>query len=412
VNIYPLYNARRVMTAPIYATAELQGGALRWLENEGIDHTALRGWRALCETVSALKLTHERPEFGIDTAEVDGTTVPVIEERVASTPFGSLVHFAKPGVEGQPRVLAIPGLAGHFATLVRGTVSTLLRDFDVYVADWHNARDVPVDAGRFGLEEYIEHLTDFMEVIGPDGHIIALCQPVPATLAAAALMAEDGNPAQPVSITLMAGPVDARVNPGRVNRWAEEQSLETLERRLISTVSWPYKGAGRRVYPGVLQAMGFLGLDPKRHVSVLATMAKHYATGEKDAAAKTRDFYEEYFAVLDVTAEFYLETARAVFMDHDLARGVLHYRGRLVDPSKIETALLTIEGAKDEMCPPGQTAAAHDLCTGIPVERRHHHVQEGVGHYGVFSGSRFERDIYPRVRSFILNHGEMLKAVA
>jgi poly(3-hydroxybutyrate) depolymerase len=385
-------------------------GALRWFEHGGVDNGALRGWRALCETVSALKLTHERPEFGIDSTWVNGEEVPVIEERVHETAFGSLVHFAKPGLDPQPAVQAIPGLAGHFATLVRGTVTSLLRDFDVYVADWHNARDVPVSAGRFGLEEYIEHLIDFMEAIGPGGHIVALCQPCPAALAAAALMAEDRNPAQPETITLMAGPVDARVNPGPVNRWAQEQSLETLERRLISTVSPLHRGAGRRVYPSFLQALGFLRLDPKRHLSAFTTMARDYARGASEPAIKTRDFYEEYFAVLDVTAEFYLETARAVFMDHDLARGEVKYRGRRVDPSKIETALLTIEGAKDAMCPPGQTEAAHGLCTGIPAARKHHHVQEGAGHYGVFSGSRFEREIYPRVRSFILNGGQTLAA--
>jgi polyhydroxyalkanoate depolymerase len=410
LNSYPLYNARRAITAPIYATAELQANALRWVGEEIVDLAALRGWRALCETISTLNLTHERPAFGIETASVGGETVPVTERVVTSTPFGSLVHFAKPDVPWQPPVLAIPGLAGHFATLVRGTVSTLLRDFDVYVADWHNARDVPVSAGRFGLEEYIEHVVNFMESIGPGGHVIALCQPCPAALAAAALMAEDDNPAQPDTITLMAGPVDARVNPGRVNKFAARQSLETLERRLISIVSRRYRGAGRRVYPGFLQAMGFLGVDPRRHVSVLAAMTRDIARGDDAAAAKTKAFYDEYFAVLDVTAEFYLETARAVFMDHDLAQGKLEWRGRRVDPSKIRTALLTIEGAKDEMCPPGQTKAAHGLCSGIPAKRKHHHVQAGVGHYGVFSGSRFEREIYPRVRSFILNGGRMLAA--
>jgi polyhydroxyalkanoate depolymerase len=410
VNTYPLYDARRAITAPIYAAAGLQAGALRWAGEEIFDNAALRGWRAMCETITALQLTHERPAFGIETASVGGRTVPVQERVVTSTPFGSLIHFATPGVPERPRVLAIPGLAGHFATLVRGTVRTLLRDLDVYVADWHNARDVPVSAGRFGLVEYIEHVIAFMEAMGPGGHVTALCQPAPAALAAAALMAEDDNPAQPQTITLMAGPVDTRVNPGRVNRWAERQSLEALERLAISTVPRRYRGAGRRVYPGYLQAMGFLSLDPRRHISTLTKMTRDIARGEDAAAAKTRDFYEEYFAVQDATAEFYLETARAVFMDHDLPRGQLECHGRRVDTSKIRTALLTIEGAKDEMCPPGQTEAAHGLCSGIPAERKHHHVQEGVGHYGVFSGSRFEREIYPRIRSFIDSPSQMLAA--
>jgi poly(3-hydroxybutyrate) depolymerase len=311
------------------------------------------------------------------------------------------VRFAKPEAPEQPRILVVPGLAGHFATLVRPTVRTLLSDHEVFVADWHNARDVPVSEGRFGLEEYVEHVVEFMAAIGPGAHLMAVCQPCPAVLMAAALMAEDEHPAQPQSITLMAGPVDARVNPGPVNRVVSKQSIETLERRVITTVPWPHRGAGRKVYPGFLQIAGFMGMDPRRHVSAFAGLVRDYAAGNDDKAERTRAFYNEYFAVLDITAEFYLDTARAVFIDHDLPLGRMQWRDRMIDPSAIRSALLTIEAENDEMCPPGQTQAAHALCTGIPADRKHHHLQPGVGHYGVFSGTRFDRDIYPQIRSFV-----------
>jgi poly(3-hydroxybutyrate) depolymerase len=399
--IYRTYDARRVMTAPLYAAALVQSSVLRELAAGGVDLPPLRGWRAISEAVSTLRLSHARPEFGIDAVEVDGRTVAVEEEVVSSTAFGSLVRFAKPAAPSQPRILVVPGLAGHFATLVRPTVRRLLSDHEVFVADWHNARDVPVSAGRFGLDEYVEHLIGFMDAIGPGGHMMAVCQPCPAVLTAAALMAEDNHPAEPASLILMAGPVDARRNPGPVNRFASKQSLDTLERRVIASVPWPHRGAGRKVYPGFLQVVGFMGMDPSRHVSAVAGLVRDFASGNDDEAERTRAFYKEYFAVLDVTAEFYLETARAVFIEYDLPRGRMQWRDRPVDPSAIRTALLTIEAEKDEICPPGQTQAAHDLCTGIPASRKRHHLQPGVGHYGVFSGTRFDREIYPEIRSFV-----------
>jgi poly(3-hydroxybutyrate) depolymerase len=403
--LYRAYDARSMMMAPVFAAAGLQARMLRGLAPAGADLPYLRGWRAWTETVSALKLSHERPEFGIDAVTVDGREVAVQEEIVRSTAFASLVRFAKPAVDGQPKILVVPGLAGHFATLVRPTVRTLLSDHDVFVADWRNARDVPVSAGRFGLDEYVEHVIEFIAAIGPGTHVLAVCQPCPTVLAAAALMAEDDHPAQPESIILMAGPVDARRNPGPVNRFASKQSLESLERRVITTVPRPHRGAGRRVYPGFLQVLGFMGMDPRRHLSSLGGMMRDFARGDTDEAERTKAFYEEYFAVLDIAAEFYLETAGAVFIDCDLPQGRMQWRDRRVDPSTIRSALLTIEAERDDMCPPGQTQAAHALCTGIPAARKRHHLQPGVGHYGVFSGSRFDHEIYPQIRSFVADGG-------
>jgi poly(3-hydroxybutyrate) depolymerase len=399
--LYHAYEARRLTTQPLYLMAALTTKSLQQLPAPLAASPLARYGIALTETVSSLRLTHERPAFGIDSVLIEDRPVPVAEEVVTSTPFGSLVRFTAQLDADRPRVLIVPGLAGHFATLVRGTVRTLLTHHDVYVADWHNARDVPWEAGPFGLDEYIEHLMLFLEAIGPGGHLVAVCQPCAAAIAAAAIMGEDDHPCQPSSLVLMAGPVDARVNPGRVNQFAARQSLALLERTVIMTVPRPYEGAGRRVYPGFLQVMGFMGMGPRRHVDAISGLFNDVAQRAYEDARRTQDFYREFFAVLDVAAEFYLDTARVVFKDHDLALGRMKWRGRRVDPAAITGALLTIEGANDELCPPGQTAAAHDLCVGLPPERKVHHVAPGVGHYGVFSGSRFEREIYPKMRAFI-----------
>jgi poly(3-hydroxybutyrate) depolymerase len=397
---YQAYEVRRSVTSPVYRTAALVGDMVSRLPQPAGASLPIRLLSAWSQTVSALQVTHARPAFGIDSVEVAGETITVSEDTVFSTPFASLLRFAKPVGADQPRVLILPGLAGHFATLVRDTVATMLPDHDVYVADWHNARDVPVDAGRFGLDEFTEHIMVFLREIGPGTHLVAICQPCAAALAAAALMAEDRHPAEPRSLVLMSGPVDARVNPGAINRYSDLYPAGILERSVITTVPKPYAGHGRRVYPGFLQLAGFMGLDPARHASAFARFFLDIAAG-REPSERTRPFYEEFFAVLDIAAEFYLDTARMIFRDHDLARGELRWRGRRVDPSVIRSALLSVEGENDELCPPGQTRAAHALCTGIPAGRKRHHLQKSVGHYGVFNGSNFRREIYPQIRGFI-----------
>jgi polyhydroxyalkanoate depolymerase len=399
--LYRAYDLRCRALAPVFQTLALQSAALRAVPDPLARLPPVRASRAAAETLSALQLTHRRPSFGVHDTEVGGDRVRVREEVVAATPFADLLRFTKDVDVVQPAVLVVPGLAGHFGTLVRGTVRTLLPDHDVYLADWRNARDVPLVDGRFGLDEFVQHLIDFLAVIGPGAHLMAVCQPCVPVLTAAAVMAEDDHPAAPAGLILMAGPVDARINPGRVNHFANRGSLESLERRVIQTVPGPHAGAGRRVYPGFLQAMGFLGLAPRRHASAFAGLFRDVLGGDDDAAHTTRTFYDEYFAVLDIAAEFYLETARAVFREHDLARGTMQWRGRRVDPAAIRSALLTVEAGQDQLCPPGQTHAAHALCTGIPAARKRHHLQPDVGHYGVFSGSRFERRIYPEIRDFV-----------
>jgi polyhydroxyalkanoate depolymerase len=400
--LYSAYEIQRRAGAPVVAASELTARALHALPAPLTRAPAVRHLRAACEIVAKARPTHDRPAFGIESVRVDSQPVDVFERPATRTPFATLLHFTKPCVKGQPRVLVVGPMSGHFTTLIRPTIRTLLSDHDVYVLDWHNVRDIPVEHGRFGLDEYIEHVMDALRHLGPDTHVVAVCQPAVPVLAAVALLAAADDPAQPSSVTLMAGPIDTRVNPNRVNLAAEAKPLSFFERRLVSTVPKRYAGAGRRVYPGVVQLTAFMSMNPKRHLTAHARLYRELVSGNEVGAAAIRDFYDEYGAVMDVPADFYLETVERIFQEHHMATGRFTWRGEHVDPSAIRhTALLTVEGARDDICSPGQTLAAHDLCTGIPAQRKHHHLQPGVGHYGVFSGSRWEAEVYPVLRSFI-----------
>ena len=365
-------------------------------------HATQRKVAAACRLMTLAEVTHRRPPWAIADVQVHGKTFAVVEEVVHSTPFATLLRFRKDGVETQPRVLIVAPMSGHFATLLRDTVRTMLTDHDVYVTDWHNARDVPLAAGRFGLDEYTEHLIDFLAVMGPGGHLMAICQPCVASLVAVALMSEDQHPATPLSLTLMAGPIDCRVSPTGVNKLAVTKPIEWFEKNLISPVPWGHAGAGRRVYPGFVQLSAFMSMNKERHVNAFKDYYLHLLSDEFDKAEATRSFYEEYLAVADLAAEFYLETVQQVFQDHALPRGELKFRGRAVNPAAIRrTALLTVEGERDDICAIGQTLAAQDLCTSLRPYMRTHYVQPGVGHYGVFSGRRWQNHIYPVVRDVI-----------
>jgi poly(3-hydroxybutyrate) depolymerase len=360
-----------------------------------------RRFGAVWQTLALAELTHARPSWQIATVTSEGAERAVVEEVAATTPFATLRRFRKEGVGAQPKVLLAAPMSGHFATLLRDTVRTLLRDHDVYVTDWHNVRDVPLAAGRFGLDEYIDHMVAFIAALGPGANVVAVCQPCVAALAAAALMAEDDHPAQPASLTLMAGPIDCRIAPTAVNELATSRPIAWFERHLIDRVPWRLGGAGRRVYPGFVQLAAFMSMNQERHAEQFRRYFAHVAAGEDDAARAIRDFYEEYLAVSDLSADFYLETVRLVFQEYALARGALTLRGRKIDPLAIRrTALLTVEGERDDICSLGQTLAAHDL-TRLRPYMRTHHVQPNVGHYGVFAGRRWQQHIYPVVRNVI-----------
>jgi polyhydroxyalkanoate depolymerase len=363
---------------------------------------SVRKLAASLETFANLAVTHVRPPFGIDSVNVGNRLVPVTEEVAASTPFANLLHFKKEVDSPQPKVLVVAPMSGHFATLLRATVTTILADHDVYVTDWLNVRDIPASEGLFDLSAFVNHVIKFVQVMGPGTHLVAVCQPCVPVLAAAALMAEDQDEAQPRSMTLMAGPIDTRVNPTKVNELAAKKTISWFKQSLTSKVPSSYAGKGRSVYPGFVQLAAFMSMNLERHLRAFKDMAAARAAGDMDKLKTMQSFYEEYLAVMDLPAEFYLECVKMVFQDHLLPLGKLEVNGRKVNPAAIRrTALLTVEGERDDICGLGQTLAAQDLCSGLRQFMKSHHVQTGVGHYGVFSGRRWNSEIYPKVRDMI-----------
>jgi poly(3-hydroxybutyrate) depolymerase len=401
--LYQVYQAHADIMVPVRNWA---GSALAAIGRPlaGVtDNAVLRNLTAAYELIARAGLTHARPAFGIDSVTVGNREVAVHERAALTTPFGTLLHFKKDIEAAQPSVLLVAPLSGHFSTLLRGTVRTMLPEHDVYITDWHNVRDVAVMHGRFGFDEYIEHLIRFLEAIGPRAHVVAVCQPCVAALVATAVMAQDGHAAQPRSMTLMAGPIDTRVNPTKVNELAKSKSIDWFEQNLIATVPLRYPGAFRKVYPGFVQLAAFMSMNIERHLKAHRELYDNLAKGEHEKAQVTKAFYDEYFAVLDLTAEFYLETVRLVFQEHLLPAGQLEFRGERVEPRAIKrTMLLTVEGERDDICAVGQTAAAHELCSGLRPYLKRHHMQPGVGHYGVFSGNRWNSQIYPLLKNVIL----------
>jgi poly(3-hydroxybutyrate) depolymerase len=402
--LYAAYQAHSDMMGPVRMLA---GMVARSFGNTGIampGHGSVRNLTAAYELIARAGLTHTRPSYGITQVAAGNREVEVREEAAHVTPFGTLLHFKKDTDIEQPRVLLVAPLSGHFATLLRGTVRTMLPEHDVYITDWHNLRDVPRADGRFGFDEYVAHLIKFIEVIGEGAHVLAVCQPCVAVLEAVAVMAQSQNPAQPRSMTLMAGPIDTRVNPTKVNELANSKSIDWFEKNLIARVPFRYPGGMRQVYPGFVQLAAFMSMNIERHIKAHRELYENLRLGELEKAKLTKDFYDEYFAVLDLSAEFYLETVRWVFQEHRLPAGTLEWQGVKVEPRAIRrTALLTVEGEKDDICAVGQTLAAHELCSSLRPYRKRHHMQAGVGHYGVFSGRRWESQIYPLVKNVILS---------
>jgi poly(3-hydroxybutyrate) depolymerase len=332
--------------------------------------------------------------------------VPAGIEILDDRPFGRLIRFDTGERGARPRVLLVAPMSGHFATLLRNTVEVLIDEHDVYVTDWNDAREVPLEAGSFDLQDYVAYVADYIRLLGPDVHVVAVCQPAPAVLAAVSLLAADDDPAQPRSMVLMGGPVDVRVAPTAPSELAATHPLAWFERELTMRVPPWYRGAGRAVYPGFLQIGAFMSMNPKRHVSAHWEIFEDLVRGDGESAQKRRAFYDEYLSVMDIPAEFYLQTVDEVFQRATLASGTMTWRGRTVEPAAIaKTALLTIEGELDDISAPGQTLAAQALCTGIPPERRRNVLQRGVGHYGIFSGRTWRTEIAPRIASFVREFG-------
>jgi hypothetical protein len=368
-----------------------------------IESPAITKFHAYQEQIDLMGLTHKRPAFELDAVtDLMGQTLAVKEELVHQTAFCHLVKFKKDTEEHLPKVLLVAPMSGHFATLLRGTLQVLVQDHEVYITDWLNIRDIPKSMGEFDFDGYIDEILVALKFLGPKTHLMGICQPTVACLVATSLLAEEDDPCVPASLTLMAGPIDTRVNPTTVNELAQSKPFEWFEKNLINVVPAQFAGAGRRVYPGFIQLSAFVNMNLERHQQSFKDLFKLRVEGMHEKADQIRDFYKEYFAIMDLSGPFYLQTIDKVFQTHQLPKGELTYKGRLVNPRAIKkTFLTTIEGDRDDICGVGQTLAAHDLCSGIPLFMKTHHLQAGVGHYGVFSGRKWAAQIYPVIRSII-----------
>jgi len=404
VMLYHAYELTHAALGPMRAAARLGRESLTSAYNPFAETYGARVSAAAYDMFINATRRYGKPEFGIDTAVVQGVTVDVSEEIALKLPFCNLIHFKKP-TKNQPKVLIVAPMSGHYATLLRGTVTQMLKDHDVYITDWVDARDVPVSTGGFDLDDYADYLIEICELLGASGErpaVMAVCQPGVPVLVASALMAADNNPCRPASITLMGSPIDTACNPKKPNELATGKPLSWFENNVIVTVPWPNTGFMRKVYPGFLQLSGFMSMNLDKHVDAHKTHFRHLIEGDDDSVESHRKFYDEYMAVMDLTAEFYLQTIERVFQKRLLAKGEYYYRDQLVDVGAIkDIALLTIEGENDDITGLGQTEAAHALMPQLPDTKRRHFVQEKVGHYGVFNGSRWRKFIQPKIQEFI-----------
>jgi poly(3-hydroxybutyrate) depolymerase len=370
---------------------------------------------AACELFERSTRRYGRPEWGISSTVVSGERVPVHISTTWEGPFCKLIHFDRafehPPKRPQPKLLIVAPMSGHYPSLLRGTVEAFLPNHEVYITDWADARMVPVTDGPFDLDDYIDYLISILRTLGGDTHVVAVCQPSVPVLAAAALMEADEDPCVPVSMILMGGPIDTRINPTAVNVLAEKRGIDWFRTHVITKVPFPNPGFMRDVYPGFLQLNGFVTMNLDRHIEAHKQLFLNLVRGDGDSAQKHKEFYDEYLAVMDLAAEFYLQTVDTVFIRHDLPRGQMTHRGRRVDPAAIKrVALFTIEGEHDDISGIGQTEAAHRLCINIPPDRKAHWLQPDVGHYGVFNGSRFRSEIAPRISDFVLSMGQANRA--
>ncbi|MBX3477028.1 MAG: polyhydroxyalkanoate depolymerase [Brevundimonas sp.] len=392
--------ARQFWTSPLNPWAETAIGRTAYASAELFENLTRR---------------YGKPDWRLDSIQIDGRPVRTTQRVAWSSPWCRLLRFVRNPADlkkagkptAAPAVLIVAPLSGHYATLLRGTVETFLQDHDVYVTDWENARNVPMLEGRFDFHDYIDHIRTMLARIGPGAHVVGVCQPGPPVLAACALMARDDDPSRPASMTFMGSPIDARLSPTVTNQLAEDRPFAWFKSNMIHTTPLPYPGAGRRVYPGFVQLYSFMSMNEDKHVDAHGRYFQDLVAGDGDSAQKHAEFYDEYLSVLDLTEEFYLQTIDIVFQQHLLPRGLLEHRGRPVDLAAItDIGLMTVEGEMDDISGVGQTQAAHGLTPNIPDDRRELYVQPGVGHYGVFNGRRFRDEIYPRVRDFIARNEE------
>jgi poly(3-hydroxybutyrate) depolymerase len=408
--LYSLYELGHLSVAPMRIAALMQSSMLRSPLNPVGGTEIGRTAAAAADLFETMTRRYRKPAWNLPTTDVNGVAVPVTPKSVWSSPWCEMIHFERDGAQlrkarGErvdPTVLLVAPMSGHYATLLRDTVNAFLPEHEVYVTDWADARMVPVFAGRFDLNDYIDHVMGMLRALGPQTHVVAVCQPGPAVLAAVALMSEEDDPCTPATMTIMGSPIDARKSPTAPNLLAEKRDIEWFEKTMIHTVPALYPGAFRRVYPGFLQLASFMGMNLSRHVDAHHGYFQNLVKGDGDSADRHREFYDEYLAVMDLSEEFYIQTLVDVFQEYKLANGTMTHHGHKVDAGAItKTALLTVEGENDDISSIGQTQAAHDICVNIPENLRRDYIQPGVGHYGVFSGRRWRTEIYPRVREFM-----------
>lgn len=417
--LYSLYELGHLSVAPWRLAALMQSSVLRSPLNPVADHDLVRTAAAASDLFESMTRRYAKPAWMLPKTVVNGVDVPVEPKVAWESPWCRMLHFARDeealkrarGQRADPTILIVAPMSGHYATLLRSTVEAFLPEHEVYITDWSDARMVPLLAGRFDLNDYVDHVIDMLRALGPETHVAAVCQPGPLVLAAVALMAEDDDPCAPVTMTIMGSPIDARRSPTAPNLLAETRDLDWFKKNMIHTVPALYPGAFRRVYPGFVQLASFMGMNLSRHVDAHYSYFQNLVRGDGDSTDKHREFYDEYLAVMDLTEEFYIQTLEEVFQKYTLATGQMMHRGRRVDPGAItKTALLTVEGQNDDISGIGQTQAAHDLCVNIPEHMRRDYIQPGVGHYGVFSGRRYKTEIYPRIRDFMRGGGEVRRA--
>ncbi len=401
---YQFYEMAHLALAPARSVSDAAHFAFRNPWNPFSNTPLGKNISAAAELFERMTRRYGKPTFGLDEIEVDGAVYPILEDVVWSRPFCNLLHFVRPDfphAADQPKLLIVAPMSGHYATLLRGTVEEFLPHCDIYITDWTDARLVPLAVGTFDLDDYIDYLRLILDHLGPGVHTLAVCQPAVPLLAAVAIMEANDDPNVPASMTLMGGPIDTRRSPTEVNKLAEKRGVEWFRRNVLHPVPFPYPGFGRQVYPGFVQLSGFMAMNLDRHVNAHFGMFNHLVEGDGDSAEKHRDFYDEYLAVMDMDAAFYMQTIETVFVRHELPKGEMKHRGLLVDPKAIRRCgLMTIEGENDDIAGVGQCYAAHDLCVNIPESKKVNYVQMDVGHYGVFNGSRFRNVIAPKMRKF------------
>ena len=407
---YQFYEMNHAALTPVRAAAEMMKLSLRNPLNP-LSHTLYgRSVSAGLEVFERVTRRYGKPEFDLPTTRIGGRDMPVHERVVWKKPFCNLLHFERvlpPNHRQDPKLLIVAPMSGHYATLLRGTVEALLPHAEIYITDWIDARMVPLSDGSFDLDDYIDYIIEMLHFLGTDTHVVAVCQPSVPVLAAVSVMETNQDPFVPSTMTLMGGPIDTRINPTAVNQLAQDKPLDWFREKVIMNVPWPMPGFMRPVYPGFLQLSGFMSMNLDRHLAAHKDFYMNLIKNDGDSAEKHRDFSDEYLAVMNLTAEFYLQTVDTVFIRHALPKGEMMHRSTPVDPSAIKrVALLTVEGENDDISGPGQTRAAQTICSSIPDSMRQHYLQPDVGHYGVFNGSRFRKEIAPRIVAFMAEHGK------